>query len=218
MSDYESRKQMRAVTSHGKKHSSTITALFPAPPELPEKKPKRVHSKKRIPKGDTILDHMSISIDLNVEEHIPDETLIDKLRDFLGVERVEKEYEVLETTMKIIRAFHKAKFKNVNLIRLDGEEIYNNPRDYFDSDEAIDTIIRHIKENGKSGNFIHMYLSSEEHPCKAEVEVSRVHLPFTHDILITFDGELENEYFRRVINYLEDHLAIEDMDNEWSKA
>jgi len=215
--DYETRRQLRAVTSHSKRHSSTITAIFPAPFDLPSKKEhrKRPH---HVRKGDRTLENMSISIDLDVKDVPASDDLLNKLRDLVGLSRVEKDFELLVTGEKIIRAFAKAKFKNVNLIRLDGEVIYNDPDDFFDSDEAIDTIVEHIKEHGKGGNLIHMYLSSEEHPCTVDVQVSRVHLPFTHDILITIDGELKDEYFRRIINYLEENLEIEDIDKEWSRA
>jgi hypothetical protein len=61
-------------------------------------------------------------------------------------------------------------------------------------------------------------LSKEHLGCQVEVKVSRVHLPWMHDILIKIEGELPEEYFRRVINYLEAHLEIEDIEDEWKKS
>ena len=111
------------------------------------------------------------------------------------------------------------KFKNVNTIDLDGKNIYHDPQNYFDSDEAIKHLIEKIHDQQNGGNTITMELSSQEHDkCTVAVKVTRIHLPWVHDILIKFHGILPEEYFRRVINYLEENLEIEDMENEWKNT
>ena len=220
--DYSDKRQLKAITSHGKHHSSTITGnalgIFPEPFDLGAKEGKK-HTEKKKPKAPIILENMIISIDLNVKDLAHSDGFIRMLSESLGVVRVKKDFEVLSTTEKIIRALAKAKFKNVATIELDDEVLYNHPEKFYDADEAIKEMMMDIKNKKKRGNNINMrMLSKDFKDCEVEIKVSRVHLPWFHDILIKFQGELEEEYFRRVINYLEENLQIENMEKDWKNA
>ena len=219
-SDYVGKRQMKAVTVHGKHHSTTVTGnawgVFPETLDLPVKGTKR----KLKPKTTShMLENMTISIDLNVKNLPHSEGFTKMLTDNLGIVRVKKNFEVLSTTEKIIRAFSKAKFKNVAAIELDNNVLYSHPEKFFDANNAIKTMMRAIHDKKHKGKIILLKMLSKEHKdCKVEVKVSRVHLPWVHDILITIEGELPEEYFRRVINYLEGHLKIENIVDEWKKG
>ena len=219
---YITKRQLKAVTSHGNRHSSTITGnfigIFPEPLNIGSVEKKKHTGELKAP-AHNMVENMTISIDLDVRDILDDKDFIQKLKHFLGIERIEKDFEVLLTAEKIIRAFAKAKFKNVSTIELDDEIIYNDPRNYFDTDEAIDHIIEKIHTMSKRGNRINMeLLSKEQKRCTVNVNVSRIHLPWTHDILIRFHGILPEEYFRRIINYLETNLKIEEIEKEWKNV
>jgi hypothetical protein len=141
------------------------------------------------------------------------------ISDNLGIVKTKKDFEVLSTTEKIIRAFAKAKFKNVAIIELDDEVLYDHPEEYYDIDEAIKTMLLVIHDKKGKGNIIRLKMLSIEHKdCSVFVKVSRVHMPWMHDILIKIEGTLSEEYFRRVINYLEDNLDIERLVDEWKSV
>lgn len=220
--DYTDKRQLKAITSHGKRHSSTITGnaigIFPEPFDFGVEKSKKQQDRQKS-KGPNILENMIISIDLNVKDLAHSDGFIRMLSESLGVVRVKKDFEVLSTTEKIIRALAKGKFKNVATIELDNEVLYNHPEKFYDADEAIKEMMMEINNKKKRGNNINMrMLSKDFKACEVEIKVSRVHLPWFHDILIKFQGELEEEYFRRVINYLEENLQIENMEKDWKNA
>jgi len=219
---YITKRQLKAITSHGKHHSSTITGnaigIFPELPDIQLLK-RRKHAGEPKPPAHEMVENMTISIDLDVRDILDDKDLIQKLKHLLGIERIEKDFEVLSSADKIIRALAKAKFKNVSTIELDDEIIYHDPQNYFDTDEAINHIIGKIHTLHKRGNRIDMELLSQEHKeCTVNVKVSRIHLPWMHDILIKFHGLLPEEYFRRIINYLEENLKIEEIEKEWKNV
>jgi len=215
---YRAKRELKAVTSHGKRHSATISGIgiFPEPLELPIKVRRTKEVKKKVHRH---VENMTISINLDVKDIDNDETLLEKLMEKLGLDEVVKDFEVLDTSTKVLRALARAKIKNVMTIKLDNETIYKNPDDYYDVDTAIEVIMMEIKDRKGHGNTINMeLLSGTFEDLWVEAHVSRIHMPWTHDILIKFHGEMDGEYFVRVINYLEDHLKIGDMEKEWKKA
>jgi hypothetical protein len=220
--NYVTKRQLKAVRSRGDRHSTTVTGnylgLFPDRPQVgPVKGKKQV--KEPEPSGPVHVENMTISIDLDVKNISHHEDFIHKLLSSVKLERVEKSFEILSTAEKILRALAKAKFKNVALIELDGKVLYEHPEKFYDTKDAIEILIEHIHHQKQKGNKIFMELLSYEHKdCLIEVEVSRIHLELTHDIFIRFHGVLKEEYFRRVINYLEDHLDIEDIEESWINA
>ena len=166
-----------------------------------------------------LMEDMTISIDLDVKDIPHHDDFLQMLAAIVGLDKVEKDFEVLSTAEKIIRALAKAKFKNVVTIELDGEVLYHNPEDFYDTDDAIKQLISEIKEREGRDSIIYMELLSRDHKgCRAEVKVSRYHMTWTHDILITIGGTLKEKYFREIMNYLEDHLDIEDIEDEWRKV
>lgn len=220
--DYTTKRQLKAITSHGKHHSSTITGnalgIFPELLQLGTEKDKKPTDKEK-PKGPIILENMTISIDLNVKNLAHSEGFIHMLSENLGIVKMKKDFELLSTTEKIIRALAKGKFKNVAKIELDDEILYRHPEKFYDVDEAIKEMMMDIHNESRVGKviFVHM-LSKDFKDCEVEVKVSRVHLPWFHDILIKFQGELQEEYFRRVINYLENNLEIDNIEKDWKDA
>jgi hypothetical protein len=216
---YRAKRELKAVTSRGKRHSSTISGIgiFPEPLALPvrERKKKRIEE-KRVHKN---IENAIISIDLDVKDIDVDETLMEKLTEKLGIDNEVKDFQVLDTAAKVLRAMSKAKIRNVMFIKLDGHTIYERPDDYYDVDEAVDAIMNEMKVQESTGDSIEIELvSADLGDLWVEVSVNRVHLPWKHDILIKFHGEMGGEYFLRVINYLEEHLKIEDIEKEWKKA
>ena len=218
--DYIGKRQMKAVTIHGKHHSTTVSGnawgIFPETLDLEQKETKR-RIKKIKPKE--MLENMMVSIDLIVKDMPHSKSFIQKLTDNIGIVRIKKDFEVLSTTEKLIRAFAKAKFKNVATIELDGDVLYNHPEIYYDTDEAIEALMYDIHQNKREGNIIFLKMLSKQHKdCEVNVKVSRVHMPWVHDILIKIKGELPEEFFRRIINYLEENLEIEKLMDEWKRA
>ena len=76
---------------------------------------------------------MTISIDLDVKDVSHDDDFMQMLMAHIGLDKVEKDFEVLSTAEKVIRAFAKAKFKNVAAIELDGNELYSHPENFYDT-------------------------------------------------------------------------------------
>jgi hypothetical protein len=220
--DFVTDRQLKAVKSRGNRHSTTVTGnylgLFPdKPPIGPVKGKKQI--KEPEPSGPVQVENMTISIDLDIKNISHHEDFLHKLISYVKLDRVEKNFEVLSTAEKILRAFAKAKFKNVALIELDDKVLYEHPEKFYDTQDAIKILIEHIHHQKEKGNKIFMEIISHEHKdCLIEVEVSRIHLELTHDIFIRFHGVLKEEYFRRIINYLEDNLAIENIENDWQNA
>ena len=217
--DFVAKRQMKAIKSRGKRHSTTVVGnmlgIFPEP--LIEYSPYPKPSVKE-EKRPELMEDMTISIDLDVKDIPHHEGFLKMLAAIVGLAKVEKDFEVLSTAEKIIRALAKAKFKNVVTIDLDGETLYHNPDDYYDTEDAIKQMITEIGNREGGGNRITMALLSRDHKgCQAEVTVSRYHMEWAHDILITIGGTLKEKYFREIMNYLEDHLDIEDIEDEWKK-
>jgi len=220
--DYSTKRQLKAIKSHGKRHSSTITGnflgIFPEPLDIHPKESKK-HGKKQKQTVKNMVENMTISIDLDVKDISHNEDFVQKLVSLVGLEKVEKDFEVLSTAERIIHALAKAKFKNVSTIELGGERIYHDPENFFDTDKAINHLIKEIHHKKQPGDRIFIELLSFEHPkCTVDVNLSKIHRLWVHDILIKFHGELPEEYFRRVINYLEQNLEIEDMESKWKNA
>jgi hypothetical protein len=220
--DFVTDRQLKAIKSRGNRHKTTVTGnyfgIFPEKLSLRSSKGKK-KIKEEKSAGPVKIENMTISIDLDVKDVKHHEDFIHKLMSQVKLDRVEKSFEVLSTAEKILRALAKAKFKNVALIELDGSVLYEHPEKFYDIDDAIKILIDDIHNKKEIGNKIFMELLSHEHKdCLIEVEVSRVHLEWTHDIFIRFHGVLQEEYFRRIINYLEDHLEIENIENEWTDA
>ena len=215
---YRAKRELKAVTSHGKRHNSTISGIgiFPEALELPMKVRRSKEVKKKLYKH---VENMAISINLDVKDIDHDETLMEKLMEKLGLDEVVKDFEVLDTSSKVLRALAKAKIRNVMTIKLDNETIYKNPDDYYDVDTALDIMMMEIKDRKGMGNRIDMeMLSGSFEDLWVEAHITRIHMPWKHDILIKFHGEMDGEYFVRIINYLEEHLNIENMEKEWKKA
>ncbi len=218
--DYIGKRQMKAITVHGKHHSTTVAGnawgIFPERLDILVKDRKRTAKKK---KPENMLENMTISIDLNVKNITHSEGFVKLLSDNLGIVRIKKDFEVLSTTEKLIRAFVKAKFKNVAIIELDGVILYNHPEKFYDANKAITVMMENIHSKRSKGQEIILKMLSKEHKnCEINVKVSRIHLPWVHDILIRIEGVLSEEYFKRIVNYLEGHLKIEKIVDEWKKV
>ena len=141
------------------------------------------------------------------------------LKTLVGLSKVRKDFEVLSTAEKIILAFGEARFKNVVSIDLDGKNLYYNPEDYFDLEEALSRLIREVADDWNRGNDIFVIMVSKEHPdCIVEVEISRVHSPWMHDILIKFNGILSEVDFRSIICNLEKKLDVPGLEKAWKSA
>ncbi len=220
---YSSKRQLKAIKSRGKSHSSTITGnaigIFPQRELEPEEETKHKPAPRpRSRSRPTKVENMTISIDLEVKEVTASDSFLAKLSSLVGLGKVNRDFEVLATAEKVIRALAKAKFKNVATVELDGQELYHHPEEHYDIDEALERLIEEIAQQQGRGENVYMKFLSKEHECEVDARIARVHMTWMHDILVRFHGQLPEEYFRRIINYLEEHLAIEGIEERWREA
>ena len=150
-----------------------------------------------------------LKIDLNVED-MDEQGPLHEMLHLIGLDPREGDFEVLTTMDKVLRALAKAKFKNLGELRFNGKMVYDHPEDEWD----LRKVLKRLKEmagDTKLEEAEARVIYREEGDTEATVKVDKVHTELTHDILIKFDGELNGEMLRRVINYLEDNLDIQEL-------
>lgn len=208
---YGVEKDLKMITGRSKKHSARLEGQFlgimPGPvlggaaeKETREEKATIVRSVK----------DPSIRIDLKVDDVDKGSGVFSEMLHMIGLDPREGDFEVLSTMDKVLRALAKAKFRNLAELRFNGELIYDHPEDEWD----LRKVLKGIKEMAPGTKLEEAEARVIEHEVgdtEALIKVDKVHTELTHDILIKFDGELEGEMLRRVINYLEENLEIDEL-------
>jgi len=208
---YGVEKDLKTLTGRSKKHSARLEGQFlgimPGP-EL-EVEGGREHREKRATVIRSVKDP-SLRIDLKVEDLNDGPGVFSEMLHLIGLDPREGDFEVISTMDRVLRALAKAKFRNLAELRFNGELVYDHPEDEWD----LRSVLKRIKEltpKTKLENAEARVIIHEEGGTEAHVKVDKVHTELTHDILIKFDGELDGEMLRRVINYLEENLEIDEL-------
>lgn len=203
-------RDIKAITGTSGKHSARIEGLYPGifpsfeiPVTHGDKKRKRSR-----PSSSEVKD-ISIRIDLDAAEIQEDENFIQAVLSVIGLNPKEADFDVLSVTEKVLRALSKAKFRNLAELKLNETMVYNHPELEYDMRNVLDEIgdLRLKKERIDSANA--RIIDGPEMESEAFVKVDRSRKPFTHDIRIDIHGNIEKEYLKRIVNYLEENLEIE---------
>jgi hypothetical protein len=208
---YGMEKDLKVLKGRSSKHNARLEGQFlgimPGPEVGIEEHEVRKDEKAIIVHGvkDPVL-----KIDLDVKDIDDQAGPLHEMLHLIGLDPREGDFEVLTTLDKVLRALAKAKFKNLGELRFNGKLIYDHPEDEWD----LRKVLKKLKEMAgetKLEEAEARVIFREEGDTEATVRVDKVHTELTHDILIKFDGELNGEMLRRVINYLEDHLDIHEL-------
>jgi len=208
---YGVEKDIKTITGRSRKHSARLEGQFlgimpgPVLGTAPEKEPKE--EKAIVVRS---VKDLSLRIDLKVDDVDKGSGVFSEMLHLIGLDPREGDFEVLSTMDKVLRALAKAKFRNLAELRFNGELVYDHPEDEWD----LRKVLKRIKEMAPGTKLEEAEARVIEHEVgdtEAHIKVDKVHTELTHDILIKFDGELEGEMLRRVINYLEENLEIEEL-------
>lgn len=208
---YGMEKDLKVLKGSSGKHKARLEGQFlgimPGPEINVESHDIRKDEKAVIVRGvkDPVL-----KIDLNVEDLDERSGPLFEMLHLIGLDPREGDFEVLSTVDKVLRALAKAKFRNLAELKFNGKLVYDHPEDEWD----LRKVLKKIKEmagDTKLEEAEARVIYREEGDTEAMVKVDKVHTELTHDILIKFDGELNGEMLRRVINYLEDNLDIQEL-------
>ncbi|MGA1872273.1 MAG: hypothetical protein ACMUHY_01250 [Thermoplasmatota archaeon] len=208
---YGVEKDMKVLSGRSRKHSARLRGQFlgiiPSP-ELGAETEKAGKADEAIIVRS--VKDPSMKIDLKVADVDKDAGVFSEMLHLIGLDPREGDFEVLSTMDKVLRALAKAKFKNLAELRFNGELVYDHPEDEWD----LRKVLGRLKEMTPRGSLEEAearVILHGEGDTEVKVKVDKVHTELTHDIYIDFDGELDGEMFRRVINYLEDNLEIDEL-------
>ncbi|MGA1792831.1 MAG: hypothetical protein ACMUHM_02670 [Thermoplasmatota archaeon] len=208
---YGVEKDLKTITGRSRKHSARLEGQFlgimpgPVLGTTPEKEPRE--EKALVVRR---VKDLSLRIDLKVDDVDKGSGVFSEMLHLIGLDPREGDFEVLSTMDKVLRALAKAKFRNLAELRFNGELVYDHPEDEWD----LRKVLKGIKEMAPGTKLEEAEARVIEHEVgdtEALIKVDKVHTELTHDILIKFDGELEGEMLRRVINYLEENLEIDEL-------
>ena len=167
-------------------------------------------SRKTVIKG---VSDPHIRIDLEVSDMDKDKGPLSELLHMIGLDPREADFDVLSTMEKVLRAFAKAKFKNLAEVNFDGKKVYEHPELDFDLRKVLKNIKDLDEDFSKAEEVEAVILEHEEGDTEARIKVDKVHTKLGHDIDIRIKGEISGEMLRRIINYLEENLEIEELLN-----
>jgi len=208
---YGVEKDMKVLSGRSGKHSARLEGQFMGimpGPEL-EIEPGKVRKDEKAVVIWGVKDP-SIKIDLKVGDVDKGSGVFSEMLHLIGLDPREGDFEVLSTLDKVLRALAKAKFKNLAELKFNGELVYDHPEDEWDLRSVLKTLkelaSKKDLEEAEARVILH-----EEGDTEALVKVDKVHTELAHDIHIKFDGELDGEMLRRIINYLEDNLEIDEL-------
>ncbi|MBN1391142.1 MAG: hypothetical protein JXA22_10925 [Candidatus Thermoplasmatota archaeon] len=208
---YGVERDIKVISGSSGKHSARLEGQFlgilPAPELFPEREGARKDEKAKVI---TSVKDPIIKIDLKVDDVRKDTGVFSEMLGLIGLDNKEGDFDVLSTLDKVLRALAKARFKNLAELRFNGELIYDHPEDEWDLRSVLKTM-KEMASNRKLDEAEARVILGEEGDTEAHVTVDKVHTEFTHDIRIEFDGELDGEMLRRIINYLEEHLEIDEL-------
>jgi hypothetical protein len=208
---YGMEKDLKVLKGKSGKHSARLEGQFlglmPAPDlEVFEEEGRRGR-KGLVVRG---VKDPRIRIDLDVKDLHRETGPFREMLHLIGLGTKEGNFEVVSTMDRVLRALSKAKFKNMAELKLNGKLVYDHPEKEWDLREVLKTI-KDLSEDSDVEMAEARVLEKEVGDLEALIKVDRVHTEFTHDIDIEFSGEMDGEMLRRVINYLEDNLEIEEL-------
>jgi len=209
---YGVERDIDAITGSSERHSARIYGQYPG--IFPSfETPVFDHPSKRRKgqPGPHEVGDLSISIDLDARDLDDDENFIEGILAVLGLHPKEADFDVFSVMEKILRALSKAKFRNLAELKLNDEIVYEHPELEYDLRNVLDEIGELKLKEIKIGSAHARILEGPDMDAEAIVKVERSHSRFTHDIKIEIHGMIEDEYLRRIVNYLEENLRIERM-------
>ncbi|MBN1540009.1 MAG: hypothetical protein JW939_07680 [Candidatus Thermoplasmatota archaeon] len=204
-------RDLKVLSGSSGKHSARLEGqflgIFPSPEVFPEGESERKDERAQVITG---VKDPTIRIDLKVGDVNKDPGVFSEMLRMIGLDPREGDFEVLSTLDKVLRALAKARFKNLAELRFNGELVYDHPEEEWDLRSVLGTM-KKMATNMKLDEAQARIILREEGDTEAHVTVDKVHTELTHDIYLEFKGELSGEMLRRVINYLEEHLEIEEL-------
>ncbi len=208
---YGMEKDLKVLKGKSGKHSARLEGQFlgimPAPDvEIYEEEGR--HGKKgMVVHG---VKDPRIRIDLDVKDLEKEMGPFREMLHMIGLGSREGNFEVISTMDKVLRALSKAKFKNMGELKLNGKVVYDHPEKEWDLRDVLRTI-KDLSDEDHIEMAEARVIEREVGDVEALIKIDRVHTGLTHDIDIEFNGEMDGEMLRRIINYLEDNLEIEEL-------
>lgn len=208
---YGVERDLKVLSGSSGKHSARLEGqflgIFPSPEVFPEAAAGRKDEGAQVI---TSVKDPTIKIDLKVGDVDKDSGVFSEMLRLIGMDPREGDFEVLTTLDKVLRALAKARFKNMAELRFNGELIYDHPEEEWDLRSVLRTM-KKMASNMKLDEAKARVILREEGDTEVDVTVDKVHTELTHDIYLEFRGELPGEMLRRIINYLEEHLEIDEL-------
>jgi hypothetical protein len=122
---------------------------------------------------------------------------------------IKEDFNPIIVAETLLRALHHAKFKSIEKISADGEELYNAKN----KEEDIKEIIQILKDEEFEGTLFKQVKISAEHRTNlaAEIEIRRVHSRRKFPITISLNGKIKRENLERLMSYIKKHLPLEEL-------
>lgn len=211
---YGMEKDLKIIEGSSSAHSARLEGqfigIFPSQPIEVIKEGKRPDDEK---KGMVItgIKDLHLRIDLDVSDIKKQKGPLMEFIHMIGLDPKEADFDVLTTLEMVLRAFAKARFKNLAEVTFDGKKVYDHPEIDFDLRKVLKNIkdIDHDFSNAEEAGAV--ILEHEKGDTEVRIVVDKVHTRFGHDIDIRIKGEISGEMLRRIINYLEENLMIEEL-------
>ncbi len=208
---YGVERDTRIMKGSSSKHSARLEGQYPGliPSFEVSSEPKREIFKPR-PSTVMRVKDPRLYIDLDAKD-MGDDNFVETFLDVIGVDPREADFDVVSTIELCLRALARAKFKNLASLEIGDGVVYEHPEKEWDLREVLENIKGIASSDASIEEASATVFKGEEDGLEARIKVRRKHTRFSHDIYLDIDGEMEEEYFNRIINYLEEHLEIEKL-------
>lgn len=157
------------------------------------------------------LKNIEIVLDLNIEKkEIPASNLVlAVLNRLTGKKIIEEQFELIPTAELFIRSLAQAKFHTMLQITIDGKTVYHEPENKQGLRDTIE-LLAELSHQQQTGNTITLKaIMDQRKTCIAEITIRKIHPKKEHSVTIRITGEIEEELFHRILNYLKKHLSVE---------
>ncbi len=211
MEPYGVEKDLKILKGSSRKHKASLEGQFMGIIPGPEVEVKVEKGKRTI--RSTIIrgvEDPKRKITLDVADKEKNTGPFREMLHLIGLDQRESDFVVISTLDSVLRALAKAKFKNLGELKFNGKLVYDHPEKEWDL-KVVLPLLKDMRKGEKLEEAEARVILKEEGDVEAVIKVDKVHTELTHDIYIDFKGELEGEMLRRVINYLEEHLEIEEL-------
>jgi len=156
------------------------------------------------------LENIEVSLDIDVEKTkiTPTNLFNEIIEKITGLTEIEEHFEIIPTAELIARGLAKAKFHNMIKILLDGNIIYQHPKNGHDLRKTIEMLME-MSNKTKQGKTIELIAKKDDnYRCIADIRIQRIHPTKVHAVDIRIKGEIEEYLFHEFLNYLRDHLSV----------